>query len=146
MSNANAVVDTIFGGICERFPNLSFVSVESGVGWVPFLLEAMDWQWENCGLRVEHPDNLLPSEYFRRQFYACFWFERGTLPAAIKSVGEDNILYETDFPHPTSQSPGPASAGVPAKVYIDQVMADLPETTIRKILHGNAAKLYDLDS
>ncbi len=145
MSNANAVVDTIFGGICARFPNLSFVSVESGVGWVPFILEAMDWQWENCGLRVEHPDNLLPSEYFRRQFYACFWFERGTLPAAITAVGEDNILYETDFPHPTSQSPGPASAGVPAKVYIDQVMADLPETTVRKILHGNAAKLYDVE-
>jgi uncharacterized protein len=146
MTNGHAVVDTIFAGICDRFPTLKFVSVESGVGWMPFLLEAMDWQWKNTGLREELPLRQLPSEYFRRQFYGCFWFERGTLAAAIEGIGEDNILYETDFPHPTSQSPGPASAGIPAKDYIEEVMAGLPETTVRKILHDNAAKLYHLDS
>ena len=40
LDNSNAVMDIIFGGICHRFPKLNFVSVESGVGWVPFLLEA----------------------------------------------------------------------------------------------------------
>ena len=49
LDNSNAVMDIIFSGICHRFPDLKFVSVESGIGWLPFLLEAMDWQWVNSG-------------------------------------------------------------------------------------------------
>ena len=127
LTNAGAIVNTIFSGICERFPGLNFVSVESGVGWIPFLLESMDWQWRQVGLDREFPQRLAPSEYFRRQFLACFWFERDVLPAAIVLVGEDNLLFETDFPHPTSQTPGPASVGVPASRYIAEVLGDLPE-------------------
>ena len=77
MSNARTIAQLITGGICHRFPELNFVSVESGVGWIPFALEALDWQWKNCGVHLEHPEyDLLPSEYFRRQIYGCFWFER----------------------------------------------------------------------
>ena len=40
---------------------LNFVSVESGIGWIPFALEALDWQWRNCGVHKEHPEyDLLP--------------------------------------------------------------------------------------
>ena len=110
MSNARTISQLITGGICHRFPELNFVSVESGVGWIPFALEALDWQWKNCGVHLEHPEyDLLPSEYFRRQIYGCFWFERDSALSAIDQLGADNILYETDFPHPTSMSPGPAS-------------------------------------
>ena len=70
------LADLIFGGVCHRFPELKFVSVESGVGWLPFILEGFDWQWRNSGIWREHPEyELLPSEYFRRQIYGCFWFE-----------------------------------------------------------------------
>ena len=77
MDNMNGIMEILISGICHRHPNLNFVSVESGVGWVPYVLEALDWQWLNAGARDEHPEmELLPSEYFRRQVYACFWFER----------------------------------------------------------------------
>jgi uncharacterized protein len=136
----------IFGGVCHRFPRLNFVSVESGVGWVPFMLESRDWQWTMVGVHDEHPEyDLLPSEYFHRQIYACFWFERGSLRAALDLIGDDNILYETDFPHPTSMSPGPASAATTPHEYIRQVLGDLPDSTVRTLLHDNAAKLYRLD-
>ena len=48
-------------------------------------------------------DNLsmAPSDYFRRQIYACFWFERSGIAEAIESVGADHLMFETDFPHPT---------------------------------------------
>jgi predicted TIM-barrel fold metal-dependent hydrolase len=66
--NASAIASLIFGGICQRFPTLEFVSVESGVGWIPFLLESMDWQFHNSGVVAHHPEfDLLPSEYFARQ-------------------------------------------------------------------------------
>ncbi len=60
----------------------------------------------------------MPSEYFKRQIYGCFWFERNTLSTAIDQIGADNILWESDFPHPTSMSPGPKSTAVPPDQYI----------------------------
>jgi len=143
LDNSQAVMDIVLSGLCHRFPKLNFVSVESGVGWVPFLLEAMDWQWLNSGCREEHPEmDLLPSEYFKRQCYACFWFEEQSALKAIEAIGADNILYETDFPHPTSMSPGPNSVAIYPKDFVNTNLAGLPEDDLRKVLQTNSAKLY----
>jgi predicted TIM-barrel fold metal-dependent hydrolase len=137
--------DLIFGGVCHRFPKLDFVSVESGVAWLTFALEAFDWQWRNSGVTSEHPEyDLLPSEYFARQIYACFWFEEEAARRAIESH-PDNILYETDFPHPTSMSPGPQSIADSPRDYAERVLSTLPEESIGKVVHHNAARLYGLD-
>jgi len=146
MGNARTLALLICGGICHRFPDLNFVSVESGIGWIPFALDSLDWQWKNCGVHLEHPEyELLPSEYFARQIYGCFWFETDTALAAIDRLGADNVLYETDFPHPTSMSPGPASSAIAPPDYLEANFGHLPEETLRKILHDNAARLYKLD-
>ena len=146
LSNARTIANLVCGGICHRFPELSFVSVESGVGWIPFALDALDWQWKNCGVAQEHPEyDLLPSEYFRRQIYGCFWFEEEGAMYALERLGPDNILYETDFPHPTSMSPGPGSAAQAPNIYLEQNFAGLPDETLSKVLHDNAARLYKLD-
>jgi predicted TIM-barrel fold metal-dependent hydrolase len=146
MANARTLAQQNTGGICHRFPALNFVSVESGIGWIPFALSALDWQWQNCGVAKEHPEyDLLPSEYFRRQIYGCFWFERETALSTIEQLGPDNILYETDYPHPTSMSPGPASAAQRPDDYIRSAFDGVDETTMRKILHDNAARIYHLD-
>jgi uncharacterized protein len=146
MENVKTLSQIIMGGVCHRFPKLNFVSVESGIGWLPFALEMLDWMWLNCGVRQEHPEyDLMPSEYFQRQIYGCFWFERGTLKSTIEQIGANNILYESDYPHPTSMSPGPASIAVPPRQYIDEVLGELPEEVSRKVLHDNAARIYNLN-
>jgi len=146
LGNARTIAQLVTGGICHRFPSLNFVSVESGIGWIPFALEALDWQWKNCGVPIEHPEyDLLPSEYFRRQIYGCFWFERDSALAAIDQLGADNILYETDYPHPTSMSPGPASAAQRPDDYLRDHFSGVDESSLRKILHDNAARIYHLD-
>ncbi|WP_241384586.1 amidohydrolase family protein [Rhodococcus sp. CH91] len=146
MDNARTISQLIFGGICDRFPELKFVSVESGIGWMPFALEGMDWQWRNSGVHKEHPKyELLPSEYFKRQIYGCFWFEQDSARSAIEQLGAGNVLYETDYPHPTSMSPGPASDAVRPDDYLRRNFAHLSEADARKILHDNAAALYNLD-
>jgi predicted TIM-barrel fold metal-dependent hydrolase len=145
LENSQCLGDIIFGGVCHRFPRLAFVSVESGVGWLPFLLEAFDWQWKNNGIHREHPEYaLLPSEYFRRQIYGCFWFEEACARTAIERF-PDNMLYETDFPHPTSMSPGPQSAAEHPADYVERVWTGIPEPVLRGILHDNAARVYHLD-
>jgi predicted TIM-barrel fold metal-dependent hydrolase len=146
LGNALAISRIITSGICHRFPRLKFVSVESGVGWIPYALKTLDWQWVNCGVRKEHPEyDLMPSEYFKRQIYGCFWFEHETFEHALDVLGPDNLLYETDFPHPVSMTPGPASGAVPPNEYIEKVFGSLPIEVARKILHDNAAMIYHVD-
>ena len=146
MGNARAIATMIGSGACHRFPDLQIVSVESGVGWIPFLLQSLDWMWKESGVAREHPEyELLPTDYFRRQMYCCFWFEEGpVLDAAVDYLGADRILYETDFPHPTSMSPGPSSSALPAKEFIARNLGHMPEATLRKVLHDNAAGLYQI--
>ena len=144
VDNMRCVADLIFSGICHRFPKLKFVSVESGVGWIPGVLETFDWQWRGGDIANEHPEyELLPSEYFRRQIYGSFWFERASALPAIE-LYPDNILYETDYPHPTCQHPGPRSPGTVPQQYIDETLGSLPEPTLRKVLFDNAAALYGI--
>ncbi len=146
LDNSNAILDIILSGMCHRFPELQFVSVESGVGWIPYLLEAMDWQWLNSGCREEHPEmDLLPSEYFKRQCYGCFWFEEASVLRAIEQIGSENLMFETDFPHPTSMSPGPNSVARNPKEHVEEVLSVLPEADLLNVLQRNAAKVYHFE-
>jgi predicted TIM-barrel fold metal-dependent hydrolase len=113
------------------------VSVESGVGWIPFILEALDYEMaENAPAELAELGKM-PSEYFGSNMFATFWFEKGrnNLAQLIDSVGEDSILFETDFPHPTCLYPSPLET-------VRDKMATLPEGTQRKIYGENARKLY----
>ncbi|MEE9279680.1 MAG: amidohydrolase family protein [Myxococcota bacterium] len=145
LNNSRAISEVIVSGICHRFPGLRFVSVESGVGWIPFLLEGLDYQWLNMGAHKEHPErDLLPSEYFRRQIYGCFWFERESARRVL-DLYPDNFLFETDFPHPTSLAEGPVSTTGKPKDWLERNLVGWPEDLLRKVLHQNAARLYRLD-
>ena len=137
--------ELIGSGICHRFPKLNFVAVESGIGWIPSFCENMDWQWTNCGVRMEHPEyDLMPSEYARRQLYANFWYEKTAARTALLEYTE-SCLYETDFPHPTSMSPGPKSWAVKPRDFIEEAFDGLPDDVTQKVLHDNAARIFHVD-
>ncbi len=85
---------------------------------------------------------LLPSEYFRRQMYATFWFEQG-IDRQI-DLYPDNVMFETDFPHPTSLSPGPGSHAKSPQQTIATNLAALDDATLRKVLHETASLVYGL--
>jgi predicted TIM-barrel fold metal-dependent hydrolase len=139
IGNARVVTNLILSGIFDRHPALRVVSVESGVGWIPFILEALDYEMSENAPEELSQLQKMPSQYFRSNLYATFWFEnnRNRLPDLIDAVGEDNILFETDFPHPTCLYPKPLDT-VAAK------MATLPPDVQRKIMGENARKLYRL--
>ncbi|HEV2363904.1 MAG TPA: amidohydrolase family protein [Caulobacteraceae bacterium] len=135
LSNARVLVNLIVSGLLERFPKLKFVSVESGVGWIPFVLEALDYSIVESSASAGL--SMAPIDYFRRQVFACFWFERKELGAAVRAVGVDNVMFETDFPHPTCLYPRPLERAAMA-------MADFTAEERRKLLSGNAARLYGI--
>ena len=137
IGNSRVVVNVICSGLLDRFPTLKMVSVESGCGWIPFILETLDYEMAENAPRQLAELSLLPSEYFKRQFYATTWFERTNLAHVVESVGEDNIMFETDFPHPTCLFPDPLKTAA-------RNMAGLTPEVQRKILSDNAVKLYKL--
>jgi uncharacterized protein len=137
LHNGIQLNDLLMSGVLARHPKIKFVSVESGIGWIPFVLEAMDYQFKGNSVREEHPEfDLLPSEYFARNVYACYWFEQTAPRRLIDKVGVDNVLFETDFPHPTSLY------GEEVHARIKGGLSDCEESVRRKILWGNSQKLY----
>jgi predicted TIM-barrel fold metal-dependent hydrolase len=137
IGNARVVVNIICSGMLDRFPELKIVSVESGTGWIPFILEALDYEMDENAPAAKARLSLLPSEYFKRQIYATTWFEHKNLASLIDSVGEDNVMFETDFPHPTCLYPNPLATA-------EKNMRDLSPAVRRKIMGDNGAKLYRL--
>jgi predicted TIM-barrel fold metal-dependent hydrolase len=137
IGNARVVTNVILSGVFDRYPNLKMVSVESGIGWIPFILEALDYEMaENAPTELAALQKR-PSEYFKSNLYGTFWFEQGNIPWLVEKVGEDNILFETDFPHPTCLYPNPLESVAPK-------IAMLSPEVRRKILGENARNLYRL--
>ncbi len=133
MGNMVCLTNLIYSGLLDRFPRLKFVSVESGVGWIPFMLESLDYQFDENGV---DDLELRPSEYFRRQIYGSYWFE-SDIGAALEKLGEDNLMFETDFPHATCLYPGVREktlAGVEG----------LSPAVQRKLLYETAVRVYQL--
>jgi predicted TIM-barrel fold metal-dependent hydrolase len=133
-NNGKVVSNLIYSGILDRFQDLKFVSVESGIGWVPFLMEALDYQMEEIAETKSFDKK--PSEYFKSNFYACFWFETKDVSDMLHKVGIDNCLFETDYPHPTSLYPIDN---------LEQRLSSLTQEDRAKVLSLNAAKLYGID-
>jgi predicted TIM-barrel fold metal-dependent hydrolase len=140
LENGKQVTDLVLSGVLNRFPGLMFASVESGVGWVPFVLECMDYHYKRTtgGLPNLPWGDMLPSDLFRRQIYMNFWFEK-LEQWHVDAIGEDHILFETDFPHPTSLGVEEARDAVATG------LAGFSQDLKEKILWRNAARLYGLD-
>jgi predicted TIM-barrel fold metal-dependent hydrolase len=137
LSNARILANLVFSGVFERFPSVRFVSVESGVGWIPFFLESLDYQLYESAPQAVDELSMLPSEYFRRQVYGCFWFEHRGLGAVVEALGADRLLFETDYPHPTCLYPDPLERA-------GEAVAGLDDDTVRKMFQDNAAELYGI--
>jgi predicted TIM-barrel fold metal-dependent hydrolase len=134
LENMVAMTDTIGGGVCERHPKLKLAFLECYCGWVSFLLHRMD----NAMAKGRFPTagKLKPSEYFKRQCWISTEHEK-ELPMIIELVGDDNIVFSTDYPHGDSDFPH----GVEEFLKLDGVSNE----NRKKILWDNCARLYGLD-
>jgi len=136
-ANTQVMSTILFSGILERFPALKIVSSESGLGWVPYLLETADHQWERQKLWREGM-SIKPSEYFHRQCYVNFWYEQVGIENR-HHIGVDNIMWESDFPHPTCSWPN-------SQDFIKRSFQGVPQDEQRKMLVDNALRVFNLTS
>jgi uncharacterized protein len=138
IANSQVIGNIIISGLLERFPRLKFVSVESGIGWLSFLLEALDYQIAESGAGASGRYSMSARDYFRRNIFACFWFESEDFAHVARKLGIDNIMFESDFPHPTCLYPDPLASA-------HKSLAGFTAEEKAKVLSDNAARCYNLD-
>ena len=126
------LIAIIFAGVLEHHPGLRMVIGESGIGWIPYVLDHMDLEWEDQFKDLDL--KMTPSDYWRRQCYATYQSDRIGIKL-LDEIGADNIMWGSDFPHPDGIWPD-------SQEYIQRELGHLPSTTRHKIVCGNAARLY----
>jgi predicted TIM-barrel fold metal-dependent hydrolase len=132
LNMAGKLMEVIYGGVLEAQPDLQVVIGESGIGWIPYILDHMDLEWED-----QFKDLTLtmkPSAYWRRQCHATYQSD----PVGVRLIdllGEDNVMWGSDFPHPDGVWPD-------SQDFIARELADVPDATRHKIICENAARLY----
>jgi uncharacterized protein len=132
MFMAEPLLAMIFSGVLEHHPELRLVIGESGIGWIPYILDHMDVEWEDQFKDLDL--KMKPSDYWHRQCYATYQTDRIGI-RLIDEIGEDNVMWGSDFPHPDGVWPD-------SQEYIQREMGHLSDRVRRKISCDNAAKLY----
>ena len=134
-----SMTDFLMSGLFERFANLKVAYSEGQIGWIPHLLHRMDVVWEDNrgwgGVADKVPNP--PSSYFADHVFGCFFDDPNGL-LLIDEIGEDNITYESDYPHSDSTWPR-------TRQIAEKQMAGLTDEQRYKVVRGNAIKLFGLD-
>jgi predicted TIM-barrel fold metal-dependent hydrolase len=130
----------LYQGVFESFPGLRVGFLEAGAGWVPWLMDRMDEEWERRGKRWAPRVVRPPSEYLRGgQVYVSVEAQERTLPYVLELFGEDHVFFASDYPHER-----------PHAAYLHDVpnlaaRGDLSDRAKRKVLAENARRFYRLD-
>ena len=124
-------------GILDTYENLKIGLIESGSGWVPFWLEGMEHQLSEFRTTENRSLKRRPKEYFAKHFWVTYWFETFAPMHMLEEIGVDRVMFETDFPHPTSLYPG-------VQEKLVETMGGHDYATRKRVLESNASELYNL--
>ncbi len=123
------------GGVLDRHPQLRVAFLEGNCGWLPFLLWRLDEHWELYGDQWAPELKNSPSHYFKRQCYASVECDEEPVKYAIDFVGNERLVFSTDFPHVDTKYPRAVERFLELPIG--------PEDK-RKILWDNCAEYYDI--
>lgn len=138
MNSMLATTDWLFSRVTLRHPNLKIVLSESGIGWVPGLIDRLDWvdryrdsitlrdDWDMADGR--------PSDVLKRTFWYTSIWDPATF-GVIDTIGADRVMLEVDYPHPDSSWPE-------CQDVVDDQLGGLDPHDIELITHRNALDVY----
>lgn len=134
LDGMEVLVSLIVSGACEKYPNLRFILGESGVTWIPYVLDRLDTEYEDRARELGF--SMKPSDYFRRNGYTTYQQDQ-FISSIIPLVGEDNIIWGADYPHPDCLWPD-------SRHLLETNLGELSASVQRKIICDNVVKLYNL--
>jgi predicted TIM-barrel fold metal-dependent hydrolase len=134
MNLVNILAAIIGAGVLERYPNVRVAFGESGIGWIPYALDRMDFEWEDrfhdLGLTMK------PSDYWRRQCRGTFQFDR-IGAGLVDEMGLESLMWGSDYPHGDGVWPE-------SNRYIAEQFAHLSEHEVHRLTCANAHEFYRL--
>ena len=135
---ANCAADILFSQALRRWPTLTFVLSEGGIGWIPYFLDRADYVYEHHHAWTQQDFGAQrPSDVFKRQIVSCFFED----PVGIRlrhEIGIDMITWECDYPHSDSTWPD-----APERLW--RVLSSIPDEDIDKLTHRNAMRIFQYD-
>jgi len=134
MNLVNIIAAIISGGVLERYPNLKVALGESGCGWIPYMLDRMDFEWEDRFKDLSL--TMRPSDYWKRQCKATFQYDTIGMKL-IEDMGVETLMWGSDYPHGDGVWPESSH-------YIKEQFGHLPAEVMYKITCENAGKFYGL--
>ncbi len=129
-----ATVDWLYSGIPSRFPELKIVLSEGGIGWVPMLLDRLDYLQDRPRTRDWKDANFTRSEVLQRNFSFASFYDP-SMWGLIDRIGADRIMLETDYPHPDTTWPSVQSS------WAGQLRGLSPRQ-VEMVTYENACRLY----
>ena len=123
-------------GVFERFPDLRVVFVEPGLGWVAWWLDIVDDLVARQGYEFPALRDL-PSAYFHRNMFLTFVDEPHALRLAQETLGIDNVMWSSDYPHPVSSWPR-------SQEIVTEMFGDADPEDRDRIVRANAARVWRL--
>ncbi|MBM3925155.1 MAG: hypothetical protein FJ320_04090 [SAR202 cluster bacterium] len=136
LSGSEWLTSIIMSGACDRYPDFRFVLGECGAGWIPFIIHRMDLKFRDQYLDRDFSPalELKPSEYWYRQGATTFQ-EDPCVDTMSKEIGEDNLMWGSDYPHPDGVWPD-------SKEIIKETMGRLKPKVLKKVICENAVRHY----
>ena len=128
------LAQVIFSGMLERNPNFKLVLGESGIGWIPYVLERLAFEHKTYGGMVDIPLSMDARDLFKRQMYATFQ-EESVGVKLIPEIGVDNVMWAADYPHADGTFPHTEQA-------VEHIFAGASEDVVRKATWETAKDVY----
>jgi predicted TIM-barrel fold metal-dependent hydrolase len=135
-NSAAGLADVLMSGLFARFPGLRLMYAECQIGWLPYLLQRADEIWVEHLWAHDRTIPELPSTYYRGRVFSCF-FKDAVGVETLDHIGQDQVLFETDYPHNDGTWPHSRSVAADLFGHLDQHVVD-------KICRTNAIDLFGL--
>jgi hypothetical protein len=133
-----AAADLVWSPVLRKFPDVKFALSEGGIGWIPYLLERLDYNYQHHKAWTGQDfGDKLPSQVFNEHVITCFIDDAFGL-ASRAFLDMDNVTWECDYPHSDSTWPN-------SPELLSKTLAGLTDEEIAKITHLNAIRHFHYD-
>ncbi len=129
-----ATVDLLLSPVFHKFPRLRVALSEGGIGWMPYVLERVDYVWERHRWYTGVNTDVRPSELFAGHIFGCFIEDAAGL-AMRDLIGTGSIMFESDYPHSDSNFPA-------SREKLAGALTNVPDDDARRIAEDNARELF----
>ena len=138
MNIVQAAADLVWSPVLRKFPDLKVALSEGGIGWIPYFLERIDYNYDrHHAWTGQDFGDQLPSEVFNQHVLTCFIDDRFGV-ASREFLDMDNVMWECDYPHSDSTWPT-------APETLTKSLDGVSDHDIDRITHLNAMRHFHYD-